>query len=340
MKQVNNYLIITFDGLGDGVIYYPIFKELLRSNPHSIFFCTNNKFLSNNNGIIKNKRFHIIDECFRKFPKEKWQQIYDFILKNNVTKIFNLRFIGLKYEKDYYSFKKWIKRKNKQLHFYDDQVLKKQDILNKNVRYIIKKIVFGSSSVKIANRHFPLRFKRDKNTRSILINPHTRGTFKLWENKKWVDLINNLSRYYKVKFYSGFSKEEIIESKKILSKLSLRARKLVTVISNEDLITENNLKDVFLLISVDSGVIHICDSLDWINIIGIYLTTSPLMWGGVSPRFSFLSSKHMLKCKNYYPYFGMCMNNKKKCQEIYGKKDDVEIQDVIDKVNKIYEKKN
>ena len=49
----------------------------------------------------------------------------------------------------------------------------------------------------------------------------------------------------------------------------------------------------------------------------------------------------MFTCRNFYPYFGMCMNNKKKCEEISNGRDDIIISDIVKIVEQIfYEKKN
>ena len=95
-----------------------------------------------------------------------------------------------------------------------------------------------------------------------------------------------------------------------------------------------------MLISVDSGLIHLCDSIG-IRSLGIYITTSPIMWGGVSDKFNYIKSKHMANCKNFYPLFGMCMNKKKKCTIISGNKDDIDVKMVLEKAKQIYyEKEN
>ena len=41
---IMNYLITTFDGFGDGVIYYPVFREVGNKIPKSEFFYTSNLF--------------------------------------------------------------------------------------------------------------------------------------------------------------------------------------------------------------------------------------------------------------------------------------------------------
>ena len=100
------------------------------------------------------------------------------------------------------------------------------------------------------------------------------------------------------------------------------------------------LQDTFIVISVDSGVVHFSDAIG-INSLGIYITTAPLMWGGVTNRFHYVSSNHMFDCKNFYPPFGMCMNNKFKCKEISQGKDDISVETVLEKINQIYnERKN
>lgn len=91
--------------------------------------------------------------------------------------------------------------------------------------------------------------------------------------------------------------------------------------------------------SIDSGLLHLSDSLNKKSL-GIYTTTSPKVWGGISSRFHYVTSKHMLTCKNYNDSFGMCINNKKKCSNISGKRDDIDVEIVFKKIKKILNEKN
>jgi len=64
------------------------------------------------------------------------------------------------------------------------------------------------------------------------------------------------------------------------------------------------------------------------------------MWGGITEKFHYVTSKHLAKCENFNPYFGMCMNNKQKCEKIYDDEDDISVSGVLKVINKIYEQED
>lgn len=342
-----NYLVITFDGFGDGILYYPIFREIGERLPQLLFFYTSNTFFSNS-GIQKNIKippnFRPINDVFRKFPKNHWNEISVFIQENNIKTVINLRIIGRRFEKDYYDFKNWLHILDNEISFYDDETLKGNERTDTNIRNIIlslcqkavkEKFSYNTSILKFS---FPLK----KGGNDIIINMHSRGTFKLWEPKKWTELISSLVLFNrKIKIYGGVNKQEKSYTRRVIKDLSPSVLAKVKILRPTNLYdTGKSLQNTFLLISVDSGLIHLADILG-VNSLGIYITTSPVTWGGVTDKFRCISSSHMLGCKNFYAYFGMCMNNKQKCEEISNGKDDVLVSDVLGKINQIfYEQKN
>jgi len=341
-----NYLIITFDGFGDGVMYYPIFTEIGKEMPKSSFFYTSNIFFSDD--VIKNKiklppNFIPAKDSFRKFPKDCWQEVKTFIKNNNIDAVINLRTIGRRFEKDYYDFKDCLISENNGVAFWDDEILKDEERTNINIRNIISKIVEKATGKKLSGDVPNLKelFLKTENPDRILINMHSRGLFKSWEPDKWAQLIQFLVTFgKKVDIYKG-SGDEKLYTKNILEKMSPLIRNKLTISQATNLYELGSLlSNTFLVISVDSGIIHLADALG-VNSLGIYLTTSPLMWGGITKKFNYVCSSHMSMCKNFYPSFGMCINNKRKCEEISGEKDDINTESVLQKVNEIYnEKKN
>lgn len=342
-----NFLITTFDGFGDGVMYYPLFKEIGEKMPKSKFFYTPNIFFSDES--IKNKvqispNFIPIKDGFRKFPKNSWEELRVFLKNKNIGAIINLRTIGRRFEHDYYDFKDQLISEKSKILFYDEEILKDKEKIGNNIRNIILKIVRKGIGKRLLCRTSFLKilFPVDKNPNQILINMHSRGSFKSWESKKWADLISFLVLSgKKINIYEGFSEGEQLYTKKVMENLPSFAAKKLTILpatNLRDLI--KLLQNASLVISVDSGIIHLADSLG-INSLGIYITTSPLMWGGVTKKFHYVNSEHLFSCKNFYPFFGMCMNNKQKCEEISGGKDDINVKFVLKKINEICdEKKN
>ena len=346
MNIIMNYLITTFDGIGDGVVYFPIFNEIGNKLPRSKFFYTSNLFFKD--GSIANKielplNFRVIDNNFRKFPKEHWEIIYDFLKKNDIRNVINIRFIGRGFEKDYYDFKKWVSLKKSDITFFDDENLQDDEKINVNVRNIVLTIIENALKTKLPYNKNALEnvFRPNKKAGCILINIHSRGTFKQWEVNKWIELISSLVLSDKrIKIYEGFGDIEKSYTGNIIENLQSNIRSKIEIINptNLDKLIEF-LRDTFLLISIDSGLVHLADSMG-INSLGLYITTSPKMWGGITDKFHYVESKHMSTCKNFYPYFGMCMNNKIKCEEVSDEKDDISVSDVLKKVEQIFYEKN
>lgn len=339
-----NYLITTFDGLGDGLIYYPFFKKICEKYPDLLFFITSNILFTDSNisTLIKlPANLKIIDDNFRKFNKDYWNKIQSFIIKNNIHTIINLRIMGRKFEHDYYEFKE--QSYNNHILFYDDETLNESEIINKNIRDILQVIfhkTFGdeiSYDAATLEKLSPLGIRPDH----ITINFHSRGVFKLWEINKWAEVITFLvNKNIKIKIFSGFNERERAYTQKVLDLLSKNVKLNVDIVNQNELNTIfDDIRNTTLLVSVDSWPIHLADAIG-VAILGVYITTSPIMWGGVTNKFHYVISKHLFKCTNFYPYFGICLNNKRKCEEIDGIKDDIPVSDVLDKIIKIYEQKN
>jgi hypothetical protein len=342
-----NYLLITFDGFGDGVIYYPIFKEIGGKMPASLFFYTSNIFFSDSS--IKEKieipsNFRPVKDYFRKFPKDSWREIDIFLKENNIGAIINLRTVGRRFERDYYNFKDRLISKNNKIVFYDDEILTNKERVNTNIRNIILKIVQKGIGKKLLYNTSALRpfFPPIVNSNCILINIHSGESFKSWESEKWTKLISSLILSdRKINMYEGFSENEKLQTKEIVENLPISIKNKLTILQATNLYELGKLlQNTFVLISVDSGLVHLADSIG-VNSVGIYTTTSPFMWGGITNKFHYINSDHLFGCKNFYPFFGMCINNKQKCEEISQGKDDITIESVLEKINKIYyEKKN
>jgi len=341
-----NYLITTFDGIGDGVIYFPVFNEIGGNLLISKFFYTSNLFFKDSgiaNKIKLPSNFQVIDNNFRKFPKEHWETIYNFIGNNNIKTVINLRFIGGRFEKNYYDFKEWVSLKNSDIVFFDEENLQKDEKLNVNVRNIVVRIIEKALKIKISYNSNTLKevFQPNKQAGDILINLNSRGAFKQWEIDRWIELISSLAlSNKKIKIYEGFGDTEKTYTRGITKNLQSNIRNKIEIINPNNLDELIGfLRDTFLLVSVDSGLVHLADSMG-VDSLGLYITTSPKMWGGITDKFHYIESKHMSNCKNFYPYFGMCMNNKIKCEEVFGEKDDISVPDVLRKAKKIFYEKN
>ena len=100
--------------------------------------------------------------------------------------VINLRFIGRRFEKDYYDFKEWVSLKNSDVIFFDEENLQKDEKINVNVRNIIVRIIEKALKIKISYNSNTLKevFRPNKQAGDILINLNSRGPFKQWEVNK------------------------------------------------------------------------------------------------------------------------------------------------------------
>ncbi len=341
----HNYLISTFDGLGDGVIYYPIIRSVAEGNPRNLFYCATNLFFSDKDILEKldlPKNIKFVTEEFRKFPEENYNYILNFLSENNIKKIINLRFIGRDFEKGYFKFKDHAESNNLDLNFYDSENISFFES-NHNARSVVLKIFENTLGGEIKYNEFILKtiFPVSDDSDAIFINMHSRGDFKLWNINKWSEVISSMVFYgKKVYVYDGYDEKEKEYTRKVFDNLSQIVKGKINLLVDSNLLDLiSTLQKAKLLISVDSGLIHLADAVG-VESIGIYLTTSPRMWGGVTEKFHFVQSLHMRNCKKFYKQFGMCMNGKKKCEEIEGESDDIDIHEIFNIVNNIYEKEN
>ena len=267
-----------------------------------------------------------------------------FILENNIKKVINLRTIGRRFEGDYYKFKDWLHGVNSNVDFYDTETLREIEKINVNIRNIILSILKRALKNDFTSDQLLLKsvFNLKEKTDSIAINMHSRGSFKLWEISKWVNLILYLIKSdSKIRIYEGINQEEKSYTQEVIRNLPVSLASKVEILQPKNLYDASQLLTrSSLLISVDSGYIHLADAIGLYSL-GIYITTSPIMWGGVTKKFHYINSEHLFDCKNYYPYFGMCMNNKRKCDAISSGRNDISVESVIGKINQInYEKEN
>lgn len=339
-----NYLVSTFDGLGDGVIYYPLFKNIAIQNPNNQFYCTGNIFFSDESisrKIDLPSNIKIVPEIFRKFSKDSWCDIKNFLKDKKINKVINLRFIGREFEKDYFAFKENIKNANSNISFFDsDDVI---NFKNNNVREVYIKILtkaFGPA-LEYDSKSLKDSFTISNTGRGILINMHSGGVFKLWNINKWAEVISLMVFYGKeVYVYIGHDQTEKAYTKEVVDRLNNVVSDKVKIFDlkslHEMILCLDKIK---IVISIDSGLIHLADALGIFSL-GIYLTTSPIMWGGVSNKFKYVQSPHMHRCKNFYPQFGMCINKKKKCFDIENDKNDIDIQEIFNIINRVYEKES
>jgi len=315
------------------------------NNPKDVFYCTSNIFFSDEDVLDRLKLPHnikFVSEEFRKFPQNKWQIISIFLQKERIDRVINLRYIGKKFEKDYFDFKKQISSSGMGVAFFDSEDIS----FNKkalNVRQIILKICEKAIDRQIVLNYSILKdiFPVSQKKNYIFVNMHSRGDFKLWNINKWTEIISSMVFLGKVvRIYGGYNDKEKEYVRGVLGNLSEVARKDVEVVfANNVLDLISFIQEAKVLISVDSGLVHLADALG-VESIGVYITTSPQMWGGVTEKFYFVKSKHLSTCLNFYPQFGMCMNHKKKCDEVGGENDDVDVKAISSIVDRIYEEKN
>lgn len=94
------------------------------------------------------------------------------------------------------------------------------------------------------------------------------------------------------------------------------------------------LTSLDLFISVDSGFLHTATGLG-ITTLGIYITTSPIIWGGYSSFFNSVKSPHMDSCEFFDKNLGMCRNGRDECPLVTANTDGIEVKDILSKINLI-----
>ena len=337
MATYKHVWFINFTGIGNGIVIAPILKCFEESYPTTKYFHSENEILSDGWFIEKAglKRLRgFSPTIWRRFNREDWDKIVDFVNKNQIDLIVNLRNEGPKYDTGYYEFKKFLKQ-DQDVTFWDldfdiIEKRKKQENLTGDILKI-----FQQQGVNIS--HYESRwlsiYGGDKS--GIGFGMAASQKNKRWPTHKWIELTQTILKNYdqKIILFHGLSQDETdqtIEVQKAIgpSRCELIKHQGLSHIA----IMLGNLK---CFISNDTGLLHIC-SATGTPAIGLYTSTDPDIWTPYDKTtFLYCTNNFMKKCPARKIYCGNCFHYYDPCPAIIQYGDNISPKQVFGLIKEI-----
>lgn len=331
---MKNVYLVNFSGVGNGIMAMPIIKFIIENKIYKYVFCTSN-------GIIRNEKFNKlagvenkvfpVDPNWRRFNKDDWNNINNFLVENNITDIYNFRNENLeeyeefksKYKKYNYfdlDFKKLKKRKNK-ITVFDD------------IFSFFAKNGFKNSKVRC---EWLSKFRKKNKTKTIKIGFMVSASQmnKELHYEKWVVLSKMLIKSFKkisIEIFSGISDEEIKDANLIINSINDKRCKFAGKL---DLIqSAKKIGGLDCLVSNDTGLLHMAGAIGTPTV-GVYVSTDPHIWKpNTFVRNSYVMSNTVGKCETWKFYAGTCTHFYDICSETT--KENINAKEIYKKVNNI-----
>lgn len=340
MNTPKNAWFINFTGIGNGIIIAPILRCFEASFPSVKYFHSENKVLSDDWFVSRAQLNNLVGFspiAWRRFTKEDWPKIADFMREHQIDLVINLRNEGPRYaDISYYQFKDWVKNILGQVSFWDldfEEIEKRQEQQN-----LTKDIIelFRGKGVSF-DRYNPLWLKTTETQKTgIGFGMAASQKNKRWSVQKWISLgflIRNTLGEQMVLF-PGMSDEEVQQAEEVRMALG---NDLCRMVTRESLpAVANQISSLRCFVSNDTGLLHIAAAED-IPSVGLYTSTDPSVWAP-NKNSSFKTIENSFfkaKCPDRKVYCGNCFHYYDPCPAIAEYGDDIDPTEVIKAIKEL-----
>ena len=320
---------VNFSGIGNGIMIIPVLACFEKTFPETTYFHTYNDIFADNwflgKGGLKNL-IGLSEIGWRRFKKEDWLNILNFIKEKHIDLIVNLRNEGPHCDIDYYAFKEYASFSNLNLNFWDlnFEEIENRKIQENYIKDVLRMMDTNGVDVSNYNNHWLESLRKPKDCISgIGLCITASQNNKRWPKAKWSSLIRYLlskSFGQKIIIFPGKSKFEQEEANELcygnLNNCSFVIRNSLREITEE-------ISCLKCLISNDTGLLHIAASLN-VPIVGIYTNTDPAVWGPYEHHdFIYFINNYMYRCPHRKIHCGNCLNYYDICPAIEKYGDDI-----------------
>lgn len=307
---------INFTGIGNGIVIAPILHCFEISHPTTEYFHSENEIISDKWFIEKAGLRNIKGVSpitWRRFKNEDWNDIIDFIDKNHIDLVVNLRNEGPKYDTGYYEFKRFIKQDHC-ITFWDlDFDVIENRRRQENLTYDVLKM-FRAHSVDTSHYEAHWLSARGVDKKSVGFGMAASQKNKRWPTHKWIELAQKVLEKHsnqRIILFPGLSQDEIDQAIEVQKNIGM---------DKSELIKHRELCDIAAMlgslkcfISNDTGLLHICAATGT-PAIGLYMSTDPDIWApydktSFSPCVNIFMDKcpaRKIHCGNCFHYYGSC----------------------------------
>ena len=329
---------INFTGIGNGITIAPLLQYFEKSYQTTEYFHCENEILSDKwfiekAGLKKLKGFSPI--AWRRFKKDDWDKIINFINQNHIDLIINLRNEGPKYDAGYYEFKEFLKKWNHNVTFWDldFNIIENREKQENLTGDLLK--MFQLHDIDIS--HYETRWLsvHDDDKSRIGFGMAASQKNKRWPTHKWIELAQKLlvDHDQKIILFPGLSQEETDQALEVQKSVGSDGCEVTN---------HQKLHNVAIMlgklkcfISNDTGLLHIC-SATGTPTIGLYTNTDPNIWAPYSKTsFSSITNIFMEKCPARKIYCGNCFHYYDPCPAITQYGDSINPQQVFELVKEM-----
>ncbi len=331
----NNIWFINFNGIGNGIIVAPILACFEKTYPSIKYFHTENEVLANPWFQYKariNGPTGYNPLTWRRFKKENWQDIVNFINENNIETIVNLRNEGPGYDVDYYDFKHFFKEKNVnyfELNFPEITNRLTQQNLTSDILSLFNKLGVNTTEYNHEWLKDDLVIKEERVGFGMTAS-HSNKKLPL---NKWFDIARELSNIdVKISLFPGLDEKEKNEANIIKERL------VNNIVIIKDFSLEEAVKEMSklkLFISNDTGLLHAAVA-SGIPTIGLYIATDPNIWAPLNQEsFIAIKNKNFKRCPYLKLHCGNCLHYNDICPAISQFGDGISVKKVIESAIKL-----
>lgn len=334
--NVVSALVVNCCGLGDGLIEVPFLKSITESR--GVRFLHTGGTLFRDSSLVSAIGLQgyvgMVPAEWRKFAEADWPAILGALEAEGIKLIINLRHIGPKYDSGYFRFRERYGGSFEFMNF-DFGASQRRDA---NIRDRIEALLSANGLIDGALDRSSLRSLVTTAATvpgRIVVNMHTGGTFKQWCPTKWRALCETLvAEGWSLAFLAGHSAEERATSEEVVGSTNRRRLSRTTLVPSTDVVEVLELlASAEYLISTDSWPVHAATAVG-VRTVGLYIVSSPEMWGG-EPAFALpVESAHLRSCENYDDVLGICRNGYVQCPLIEQNGDGIEVGDVLARLNR------
>ena len=318
MPNYKRVWFINFTGIGNGISITPLLQCFEKSYPTTEYFHSENEIFSDKwfvekAGLKRLKGFSPI--VWRRFNKEDWDRIVDFVNKNQIDLIVNLRNEGPKYDTGYYEFKKLLKQDNDVVFWdLDFNIIENREKQENLTGDLLK--MFQQQGVDISSYESRWLSVYGGDKSGIGFGMAASQKNKRWPTHKWVELAQKIlkNNNQKIILFHGLSQEETDQAIEVQKVIGL---------SRCEMINHQELSRIAIMlgklkcfISNDTGLLHIC-SATGTPTIGLYTNTDPDIWAPYNKtNFLYCTNIFMEKCPARKIYCGNCFHYYDPCPAI------------------------
>lgn len=309
---IGKIFVNCYSGLGDAIVQGPFLLSLAKKFSDIIYYIKNPIIdLYKELGIEPFFKVRVIDPKFRRFVDYNPKFILDFLTERGIYKIINLRRDLSRYQSRYSNIISFLEQNGIQIYDLSKSVSK--DLQKSAHFYDLSRSFFLDMGIS-APKFFGWLRKEIKNPNWQTKGSNNIGFFlgaseqtkRLSENF-WCSLISNLNSELKLfnpLLIFGSSSKEVRLGKNIAKRLHEKGINF-DVIENATLFELSEyVANLHLLISTDSFLIHLAESLG-VSVFGIYVSTNAQIYGPQHQNSDKIQSSYYLRCKKHNE-FGNC----------------------------------